>query len=108
MKTVSVSEAREQLSSIINWATTNQDDVVIQNRGDAKAVLIPYPDYELLKAARENQRKADAIAELKAIAQEVRNRNASMTTDEVEQLADEVSREAVQSLIDKGKVTFEQ
>ncbi len=107
MKAVSVSEAREQFSSFINWIAQNQDDVIIQKRGQAKAVLIPYIDYRLLQTAREQQRKKEAIAELKQIAQEVRSRNQTMTPDEAEQIADEVTREAIASLMAQEKVVFE-
>lgn len=107
MKTVSVSEAREQFSSFINWTEQNQDDVIIQNRGQAKAVLIPYDDYRLLQTAREQQRKLDAIAELKQIAQEVRSRNPIMTPSEADEIADQITREAIDNLVTKGKVIFE-
>jgi prevent-host-death family protein len=108
MKAVSVSEAREQFSSFINWTTQNQDDVIIQNRGQAKAVLIPYADYRLLQIAREQQRKKEAIEELKQIAQAVRSRNQIMTSNEAERVADEVTREAIDSLMAQGKVIFEE
>jgi prevent-host-death family protein len=108
MKAVSVSEAREQFSSFINWTAQNQDDVIIQNRGQAKAVLIPYADYRLLQIAREQQRQKEAIEELKQIAQAVRSRNQMMTPGEAERVADEVTREAIDGLMAQGKVVFEE
>lgn len=107
MKTVSVSEAREQLSSVINWAAENQDDVVIQNRGQARAVIIPYTDYQLLQAAREQQRKQAAIAELQQIADEVRRRNQEMSSTEADAVGDAITREALDGLIAQSKVVFE-
>jgi len=108
MRAVSVSEAREQFSSFINWTAKNQDDVIIQNRGRATAVLIPYVDYRLLQAAREQQRKEEALEELKQIAQEVRSRNQTITPSEAERIADEVTREAIDSLMAQGTVVFEE
>lgn len=108
MRAVSVSEAREQFSSFINWTAQNQDDVVIQSRGQAKAVLIPYVDYGLLQIAREQQRKKEALEELKQIAQEVRSRNQTITPSEAEQIADEVTREAIAGLMAQGNVVFEE
>lgn len=107
MKTVSISEAREQFSSVINWAEKNNDDVIIENRGRAKAVLIPFADYELLQEAREKQRKAAAIAELKQIAAEVRSRVKNINADKAEALADEVTREAISSITENGDINFE-
>ena len=108
MKTVSVSEAREQFSSFIKWAEQNQDDVVIQNRGKSRAVIIPYVDYRLLQSAREQQRKQEAIEELKQIAQEVRSRNQKISPNEADCIADEVTREAIDNLVIQGKVDFEE
>lgn len=107
MKMVSVSEARKQLSAVVNWAAQNNDDVVIQNRGQAQAVIIPYADYQLLKEAREQQRRAAAIAELKRLAQAVRQTTPPLSEQEADALADEVTRDAIDTLIADGKVSFE-
>lgn len=52
-KLVSISEAREQLSTFIRWARDNQGDVIIQDRGMPEVVIISYEDYALLVTARD-------------------------------------------------------
>ena len=108
MKTVSISEARNQLSAFIKRATQDKDDVVIQNRGQPEAVIIPYADYEILQEARENERRKKAIQALQQIAEEVGNRNSSLSEQESEKLADEITREAVDRLVQKGNVRFQE
>ena len=105
-KTVSVSEAREQLSSFVRWSNTNQDYVIIKVRGRAEAVLIPYDDLEVLEAAREAERRRQALATLEALAAEVSSRNQELTDAEVDEIAEEISRDAVQGLVDSGKIKF--
>lgn len=107
MKTASVSETRQNLSPLLNWIKETNKDVVIQNRGEAEAVIIPISDYELLREARENRRRREAIAELMRIAAEVGKQNEGLSAAETAVIADEITREALGSLITQGKVKFQ-
>ncbi len=107
MKTASVTETRQNLSSFLAWIKRNQNDVVIQNRGHAEVVMIPIDDYALLQEARERRRRAQAVQELKKIAQEIGARNEEMSEDQALETADQISREAIDNLVRKGKVTFQ-
>lgn len=98
IKTVSVSETRQQLSAFLNWVKENRQDLVIQNRGQAEAVIIPYDDYALLQEARERQRRQAALDELQQIAQAVQARNTHMRAEEADEAADEIVREAIENL----------
>ena len=108
MKTASVSETRQQLSSFLNWVKGNQADVVIQNRGKAEAVLIPFTDYKLLQEARQKRRRQEALEELRQIASEIRERNKDMSQEEVERIADEIADEVIDNLVKQGKVRFQE
>ena len=44
---------------------------------------------------------------MEELAETIRARNADLTPDEAEELADEISRDAIQRMIDKGKVVFQ-
>lgn len=102
MKTASVSETRQNLSALLNWIKGNRQDIIIQNRGAAEAVMIPFSDYELLQEARERRRRHRAITELRQIAQAVGERNANMPSAVVDELADEITREAIENLTTPG------
>ncbi len=102
MKTASISETRQNLSALLNWIKGNRQDIVIQNRGEAEAVMIPFADYELLQEARERRRRQQAIAELRQIAQTVGDRNANMSPATAAELADAVTREAIKNLVAPG------
>lgn len=107
MRTISVTTAREQFSSVINWAEQNQADVIVQNRGKTKAIIIPVVDYELLQEARALRKKRKAIEALKKVAQEVRAANPDVTSEEADRIGRDVTRDAVESLVAKGKIAFE-
>lgn len=106
-RAVSVSQAREQLSAVLRWTRENGDDVIIENRGRAEAVIISVSDYELLQSAREQQRRSTLMAELTALAEEVRAQNRDLSEAEADAIAEEISQDAIQSLVDKGKIRFE-
>ena len=108
MKTISVSDGRKQFSSVINWAEQNQDDVIVQSRGQSKVVIIPFVDYALLQEARERTRKREAIEELRAIAQRIRVANPDITANEADRIGKDVTREAIENLVKKGEVIFEE
>ena len=115
MKTASISETRQKLSSLLNWIKNSQNDVVIQNRGQAEAVIIPIADYELLQEARERRRRQQAVDELRQIAQEVNARNnrtkcrkPRLTQDEAQEIADAITDEAINNLVNKGQVIFQE
>lgn len=65
--------------------------LVIQNHGEAEAVMTPVPDSALLQEARERRRRQRVIAQLRQIAQVVGERNANMPSAAAAQLADEVT-----------------
>ena len=107
MKNISISEAREQFSAVVKLAKQGKQDVVIENRGRPEAVIIPYSDYEVLQQARENERRKKAIQALQRIADEVGSRNKDMSEEEANGLADEITREAIDSMVKKGTVRFQ-
>lgn len=106
-KTVTVSEAKNRLSSMLQWAVDNRDVVVVESHGEPKAVILPYGEYEEFVTFRELARRREAFRQLEELADRIHARNADLTPEEVEQLADEISRETIQRMIDQGKVTFQ-
>lgn len=107
MKTLSISEAREQFSAVVKLAKQGKDDVIIENRGQPEAVIISYSDYEVLQQAREDERRKMAIQALQRIADEVGSRNKDMSEEEADRLADEITREAIENMVKKGTVSFQ-
>ena len=106
MRTVSVSQAREQLSSFVNWSKENKDYVIIEVRGKAEAVVIPYADFDILQEILQQKQRREAIAKLQALSGEISKRTSELNETNVDELADEISKEAVASLARKGKIRF--
>lgn len=106
-KTVSVSEAKNQLSAVLDWAVEHGDGVVIESRGEPKAVILSYEEYKEFLALQEQARRREALRQLEQLAERIWARNADLTDEEVEQLAEEISQETIQRMIKEGKVRFQ-
>jgi prevent-host-death family protein len=108
VKTISVSEAKNQLSAMLDWAVENQAEVIIASHGQPKAVILSYGEYETIVEQREKTRRRLALEKMEALAAIIQERNQDLSAGEAEQIADEISRDAVDRLVKKGKVSFEQ
>jgi len=107
-KTVSSTEAKVNLGSIMDWAVENQDNVVVESRGKPRVVIVPFEAFEEYKRFREQARREAAFKRLAEIAQEVQAKNEDLSPEAADELAEEITREAVNHLVAKGKVTFQE
>lgn len=105
-KTVSATEAKIHLGSLIDWAVQHADEVIIETRGHPKAVLLGFEAYTKLQQLRDMARRREALERLEALAARVGTRNQDLTPEEAEALADRFSREVIQELISEGKVRY--
>lgn len=106
-KTVSVSEAKNQLSAVLDWAVENSDEVVIESRGEPKVVILSYAEYKEFLAFREQARRREALRQLEMLAEQIWAQNADLSVEEAEELAEELSQETMQRMIKEGKVRFQ-
>jgi prevent-host-death family protein len=80
-KTISVSEAKNKLSAMMDWAIQNQDGVVVESRGRPKAVILPYAEYEAYLSMRENEQRRAALQHMEELAAIVQDKNQDMTPE---------------------------
>ena len=106
-KIVSVSEAKNQVSAGMDWAVENGDEGVIESRGEPKVAILSYAEYQEFLAFKEQARRKEALRQLEELAERMWARNADLSDEEVEELAEEISQETIQRMIKKGKVRFQ-
>jgi prevent-host-death family protein len=107
IKTISVTEAKNKLSTMLQWASEQGGGVVIESRGEPKAVIISYDEYEEFRTLKEEARRRQALRELEELAERMWAANADMTDEEVEQLAEEITQETFERMIKEGKVRYQ-
>lgn len=105
-KTLSSVEAKNRLGALIAWAVTNQDEVIVEHHGKPRAVIMAYDEYERVKEFRQQSRRQEILARLDRLRQEVSERNADLTEDEALALADQVARQAIDTMVAEGRLRF--
>ena len=85
-KTISASEAKNSLGSVIEWAVENQDEVIVESRGKPKAVIMPFDDYEEYQQLREQARRRAVLARLEKLAETIGARNQDLTAETADAL----------------------
>lgn len=104
---VSASEAKNRLGSLLMTVAQKNCDVIVENRGEPKAVIISYQEYETLQNVREEKRRKNALRRLEELRKKISERNKDLTEKKAIQIADRVSRSAIHSLVKKGIIKFE-
>jgi prevent-host-death family protein len=98
-KTVSAREAKNRFGSMMEWATENQDEVIVEVYGEPKVVVMPYTEFERVTQLREEARRRDILARLEALRAQVQARNQDLTEAEAGRIAQEIRDEALARLV---------
>lgn len=104
---VSASEAKNRLGSIIDWVTENQEEMIVENRGEPTAVIISIAEYQQMQELKEKARRSEALGQMRKLRDSVMARNRDLGAEEADSLADRFSREVVRDMAEEGKVRFE-
>lgn len=105
VRTISATEAKNRLGEVMGWVRENQDEVIIESRGQPAAVIMSYEEYEKIRDLKEQQRREEIFNRLEQLREQVSARNTDiMTEDQALEAADQFTREAVDSLVEKRKV----
>jgi prevent-host-death family protein len=107
-KTVSASEAQNKFGTVVSWVLDNQREVVIESRGEPKVVIMSFGEYEETQQLKAQAKRREAFERLRALRKRIRTRNQDIVTeDQAIQVGDEITREAVKSLVTKEVIRFE-
>ncbi len=105
---VSASEAKNRLGSIIDWVIENEEEVIVENRGEPTAVIMSAAEYERVRALREKARRAEAMEQMRRLRERVLARNRDLSPEQGDALAGRFSRDFVEDMEKEGKVRFEE
>jgi len=106
-KAVSATEAKNRFGSLVGWVTDEDDEVIVERQGRPRAVIMSIAEYEKVQELREQRRREEALATLRRLRAQIQARNQDLTVEEADAIADRATRDAIQGLIDKGTLRFE-
>lgn len=107
-RAVSATEAKNRFGAVLDWVANDGEDVVVERQGRPLAVIVSIVEYEELQDLRERRRRQEALETLRRLRDQVVERNRDLTPEQVEEIADQFSRDVIQGLVEKGKVRFEE
>ncbi len=105
-KRVSATEAKVNLGSMMEWAVAESDEVIIESRGKAKAVLVSYPFYQQMQEIREVLRREKALLDLEALAASVQRKDDTSTGEDAYKIADQFVGNVLREMIAEGKISY--
>lgn len=106
-RVVTATEAKARLGELMRRAVDTGDAVIVESRGKPQVALVPYVEYEELQRLKQRARREEALTQLRELAREVQAQNQGLSEDEAASIADELTREAIESLAAQGKIRFE-
>jgi prevent-host-death family protein len=108
MKTVTATEAKNRLGAFLRAVSRGEGAVAIENHGKPTAVLISHDDYRDYREAYDRQRRMQAMAELRQLRHGLRARNQDLTEEEADAIAEELSTDAITSVLERNRRLREQ
>lgn len=94
MKTVSATEAKNRLGTLISDVAGGNGAVTIEHHGRPRVVVVSAEEWAEVAEMKERLRRKVAWEQLMELAREVSARNADLTQEEADALADEIGDEA--------------
>lgn len=106
MKTVSATEAKNRLGTLINEVADGNGAVTIEHHGRPRVVVVSAEEWAEVSEMRERMRRHEAWQQLMALAREVRARNADLSQEEADALADEIADEAMDRVVARARLRW--
>jgi PHD/YefM family antitoxin component YafN of YafNO toxin-antitoxin module len=105
-RTVPPIESREQWDALVETIET-EGDAIVESKGGRKVAVISYDEFLAYQEQRKVRLREEAYTRLQEALKGQAERNADLSEDEIEELAERFSREVIDDLAAEGKLVFE-
>jgi len=106
VRTISATEAKVNFGSVTQQVIDDGEPVIVENHGQPRVAIVPVQQIERLAELEERERRRQWLENARAIRARVRAKNQDLTEEQAEQIADEIVRDAVDTLFEKGIVRY--
>jgi prevent-host-death family protein len=106
-KTVSALEAKNRLGSLLGYVSEQDDEVIVENRGKPKGVIMSYAADEEVQEMRGQKQRSDALERLRRLHERTAARNQDLSEEAAIEIAERVSHELIDAASARGDLTFE-
>jgi prevent-host-death family protein len=106
VRTISATEAKVNFGSVTRQVIDTDEPVIVESHGQPTVAIVPAEHVNRLRELEEEQRRREALERMRQLRARVRSKNLDLTDEQAEQIADEIVRDAVDALFEKGIVRY--
>lgn len=106
VRTISATEAKVNFGAVTQRVIDDGEPVVVENHGQPRVAIVPVQQLDRLAELEEQERRRVWLERARALRARVREKNQDLTDQQAEQIADEIVRDAVDALYEKGIVRY--
>lgn len=106
MKTVSATNAKNRLGALIKDVAGGNGAVTIAHHGRPWVVVVSAEEWAEVSEMRDRLRREEAWRQLMKIAAEVSQRNADLSPEEADALADEIADDAMTRVVARARLRW--
>lgn len=98
--------SKSQFRRGVREVAQGDEPVIVENHGQPLVAIVPVEHVDRLRELEDEQRSGEWLERMQQLRSLVRARNQDLTDEQAEQLSDEIVRDAVDALFDKGIVRY--
>lgn len=106
VRTISATEAKVNFGSVTRQVIDSGEPVIVESHGQPTVALVPAEHVDRLRALEDEQRRREWLERVRQLRARVRAKNQDLTDEQAAQLSDEIVRDAVDALFEKGIVRY--
>lgn len=107
-RTISASELKNSLGAVLREVRSEDETVVIEQRGVPAAAIISIDDLRMLREAKERQRREALLQRYREFSASLEERQKGMSPDEADRLLQEFSDAVMDGVVERARDRFEQ
>jgi prevent-host-death family protein len=101
VRTISATEAKVNFGAVTQQVIDDGEPVVVENHGQPRVAIVPVQQLDRLAALEEQERRRVWLERARALRSRVLEKNADLTPEQAEQIADEIVRDAVDAIYEQ-------
>jgi prevent-host-death family protein len=108
VRTISATEAKVNFGAVTQQVIDDGEPVVVENHGQPRVAIVPVEKLDRLAELEGQERQRVALERIRTLQEKIAARNQDLTSDKADAIADQLTRAAMDSLIARGTLRFEE
>lgn len=106
VRTISATEAKVNFGAVTRQIIDSGEPVIVESHGQPTVALVPAEHVDRLRELEDEQRRREWLERMRQLRERVRAKNQDLTDEQAAQLSDEIVRDAVDALFERGVVRY--